>query len=283
MDSSSIFILNSITLLPIVFFLPKNKKIIVINRETLLNKLQYFFYSIFLQKYINLIFFISLKELDSFKNLSISKAFLPDFYNYKLINIINKNTKTSSYDIIFLGGDNYIKGLDILLKALIFGKLYNLRIAIFGFSNRKYSFSFFKPWKWKDYLFLKFINDNLSKFNFINIFSYSNQVENYIFNSEILVFSSRYPHQSRPFIEAGILKTPVIISNFKKTNDIYINEFNCLTFNPKSYKDLANQINKLLSDHSLRNRVISNNYIFNLNRSKIDYYSTFLIKKINEL
>ena len=72
---------------------------------------------------------------------------------------------------------------------------------------------------------------------------------------DVVAFPSTLPHQSRPTYEAGFAKRPVVISDFPNTAEYAKDEVNALTFKPHDGEDLARQINRLLEDGELTERL----------------------------
>jgi glycosyltransferase involved in cell wall biosynthesis len=261
-------ILNTIVISPLIKHISSNTRIIVYCRETIISIFDRFIYTKMLNKYSFAVFFISKQELINFNSLKTTKLFLPDTYNLELVNkILSKEKKVNEVKrIIFLGGLDRIKGFDTLLSSLKYFKKINFRIQFYGkFDHSKFSrrnlLNLLLKLNLHDFLFFFRIKILLRRFiKFIDFKNYRLVIENEIFNSDILVFPSSHPHQSRPFIEAGTLKTLVIISDFKETRDVYINNSNCLTFKPNSSKALYNQIFFALNQDN--KRIIDINYNF---------------------
>ncbi len=76
---------------------------------------------------------------------------------------------------------------------------------------------------------------------------------------DVVVFPSTLPHQSRPTYEAGFAKRPVVVSDFSNTEEFAKDEENALTFKPEDARDLARQVNRLLHDAKLTERLVINN------------------------
>ena len=70
--------------------------------------------------------------------------------------------------------------------------------------------------------------------------------------ADVLIFPANEPHQARPAFEAGAKKIPVIMPDFKNTEEYVKNEKNGLIFKRRCPKSLANCIIRLISDPELK-------------------------------
>ncbi len=68
--------------------------------------------------------------------------------------------------------------------------------------------------------------------------------------SDVVVFPSTLPHQSRPLYEAGFAKIPMIITDFPNTSEFAKDGYNAYTFRRNDSKHLAEKINQSLSADS---------------------------------
>lgn len=96
--------------------------------------------------------------------------------------------------------------------------------------------------------------------NKVIVVGHSNDISKLYLDSDVLVFPSAKPHQSRPAFEAGFYCKPVVISDFIQTQENVKNEYNGLTFSPNNPRSLAEAINRLARDESLCKRLGKNNY-----------------------
>lgn len=79
--------------------------------------------------------------------------------------------------------------------------------------------------------------------------------------SDLVVFPSTKPHQSRPIYEAGVAKIPIIVSDFKQTAEFALNHFNVLTFKNNNSNSLLNAVNYLIKgSDSQREILVINNF-----------------------
>ena len=181
-------------------------------------------------------------------------------------------------NILFVGGNSLIKGISTAIQTMCYlPKDYVLHIIgckeLIN-SEMKKNWRTLNPFS--NFYHLKkldtFIEENNLK-DRIKFYGAVTNPESYMKAADILIVPTIKQHQSRPFIEAGFLKTPVIDSNMPCMQDFIHNEENCLSFKIDDAKELSNCILKL-EDNNLREKLINNQYElveknFNLN----DYYN----------
>ena len=78
--------------------------------------------------------------------------------------------------------------------------------------------------------------------------------------ADIVLFPATQAHQSRPMIEAGAMKKPVIISSFPQLDEFCIDRVNCLRVPPSDKEALSGAILCLAGDSRLSARLVENNY-----------------------
>lgn len=138
--------------------------------------------------------------------------------------------------LLYVGGDDKLKGYDILLKAIERLQGCNIKIIVVG------------P-----------VRDENKKNNIIYLGKVYDMSSIYQM-SDVLVFPSIKGHQARPAFEAGACYVPVIISDFPETSDEIIDGYNGLTFTPLDPENLAEKIMVLYSNPELRRKYGVNNY-----------------------
>ena len=170
------------------------------------------------------------------------------------------NTK----NILFVGGNSLIKGISTAIQTMCYlPKDYVLHIIgckeLIN-SEMKKNWRTLNPFS--NFYHLKkldtFIEENNLK-DRIKFYGAVTNPESYMKAADILIVPTIKQHQSRPFIEAGFLKTPVIVSNMPCMQDFIHNEENCLSFKIDDAKELSNCILKL-EDNNLREKLINNQY-----------------------
>lgn len=108
--------------------------------------------------------------------------------------------------------------------------------------------------------------------------------EEYFKEASIIVFPSTLPHQARPVYEAGFSKIPIIISNFKNTEEFIKNNVTGFTFKKNDPRDLAAVIEKvLMMPKDKLNKILENNLINSNNKHEYETLSSELIALIENI
>ena len=172
--------------------------------------------------------------------------------------------KENVHHILFMGGADRIKGLNVAIKAILLtDDSYVLDIAGYlpAFLLKQE-----QPLPRENFILKKYHSElktliqNGYEKNRINIIGHVDDVSVLYEQCDVVIFPSIKAHQSRPAIEAGLYKKPVIISDFPNTKESIINEYNGLTFRPGDANDLADKIMKLCRDSEKCCRLGNNNY-----------------------
>ncbi len=191
--------------------------------------------------------------------------------------------------LLFVGGGDKIKGLDIAVKALSILKDFDIELTVAGYCNvvSVSGLSFFKKIitvRRNKYLnnIYKIINiNNLNdKIKFIGI---QKDMYNAYSDCDILLFPSTSPHQARPVFEAGYFGKPAIVSDYPQTREHMIHEYNGLCFSPKNYIALANAIKQFYSDRHLINKYGENNFKLATKKHDYNYISNVLSHTIDAI
>lgn len=143
-----------------------------------------------------------------------------------------------SFNILFVGGTSELKGWSVIIKAFKELEGYNVNLIIAGSIDNNKAIANHK---------IKYIGEQK---NMSIVYK----------ASDVLVFPSTSPHQARPAFEAGMMKLPVIISDFEETHENIKNQVNGLTFKPGDHNDLAKKIFKLYADNDLRLKLGEENF-----------------------
>lgn len=270
-EKADLVILNSIVLFYLGRLLKKKKiKSGIFVRETFKENLLSKYICRKINDWFSMVFFIS--EYDkaysdiTLPSIVIADCLFPEIYHIKNrahccdeLGITDKHT-----NVLFLGGDDPIKGLDTLLKALIICPK-NITLLLAGNINIEHNVS--TLWK-----FINFKKQSkkiemmrnigvLRKENRIKILGFTNDVSTLFSSCDMVVFPSKFPHQSRPAFEAGIFHKPVIISDFKQTSEFFLDNYNCRVFNHKDAIELAKIIQYLSSNKNIADYLGNNNNI----------------------
>jgi glycosyltransferase involved in cell wall biosynthesis len=299
-ENPDLIIINSIVLCWMsILFKKLNIKCICFVRETMMgtpknivNRL----IKVLLENF-NLVSFISNYDL---LQINLQKAKSITVYDFIVLDeFTDKIGKTLSceklcisaetFNVLFVGGVNNLKGIDILIKAAILLKNHNIQFVIAGEL-------YVKP----EYDSVYSLINNIIKFSRIN---FSSKIEKLIISeglvnnvkfigirndmslvystSDILVFPMKKPHQARPVFEIGSQMKPVIISDFINIREFIVDGKNGITFNPTDPKELANAILCLKNNNQLLITLGLNNYDNTINNHIKDIVINKFINELN--
>ena len=172
----------------------------------------------------------------------------------------------SKFNILFVGGMLRIKGFDVAVKALKYLKNYNVCLVVAGDPEFKYKksqgvtsiiYNLFKR------RYETNIHSTIKKYALdkliIKVGIQSDMPSLYTL-ADVLIFPANEPHQARPAFEAGALKKPVIMPDFKNTKEYIRDGVNGLVFRHRSPKSLADKIIMLIENEKLRVKLGEENY-----------------------
>ncbi|MBU1092999.1 MAG: glycosyltransferase family 4 protein [Firmicutes bacterium] len=231
-------------------------------------------------------------------NLKKTNAFVvPDFLDK--IDYIDSYGKTDSCkklnipfdstNILFVGGINRLKGVDLVLKALVEIKNEKISLIIAGNDDGvvnesnliRYYLTRIK--KHKQIVYSKKIKDFIRK-NKIEEKVYFIGIQKNISlaysASDFLIFPMIKPHQARPVFEIGVQKKTAVISDFPNIRELIVHDVNGLTFSPGKYASLSFLILKLVNDPALLKRLGENNYKMSLSRHSKENALRILLEQI---
>ena len=299
-ENPDLVIVNSIVLCWFSLFSNKYKLMCFVRetirgkRNNMINKL----FSYFLNKF-SLVSFLSNYDKNLW-DLNYSKSIVAyDFMNYadykknqnKVQACIDLNINPKSFNVLFVGGFNRIKGTEIMVKSLKFLKGDNISLVIAGNNPGLFSFNSLKE-VWKSIIYLKnkkyyqkiikIISNVLENKNVFYI-GVQKQIRKAFDASDILVVSMTEPHQARPVFEFGCQKKPVIITDFPNIKDFVKNNYNGLTFIKGDEFDLSKKIRILRNNEKLRNKLGKNNYKNAMQNHERKVVIKKLVKSINDL
>ena len=203
----------------------------------------------------------------------------------------NINISSNSFNVLFVGGMDKLKGIDLLVKAANIIKNEDITFIVAGkdFEDApcKSVNSLFKKLKTRE-------NDKFSRK--IKAYIKNQCIENKIkfigiqkdisiaFSAcDVLVFPMKEPHQARPAFEIGVQKKPVIITNFSNIREFVKDGYNGLTFEPNNPEQLANAILRLKNDKKLLEELGKNNFKYTMQYHIEKYAMDELINKIDEI
>lgn len=227
----------------------------------------------FLEKFSAVVFISNYdKKIENLKNAE--STVVPNFINTKDYSQSNNKLELcttygiddSNFNILFVGGMLRIKGFDVAVKALKYLKDYNVRLIVAGDPKFKYKEN--KSFTNKVYNFIKKryekninneINDNKLN-NLIIKVGIQNNMRNLYELADVLIFPANVPHQARPAFEAGAQKKPVIMPDFKNTEEYIKDGVNGLVFKHHNPKSLADKIIMLIENKELKTKLGEENF-----------------------
>lgn len=225
-----------------------------------------------LNKYFSKIFFISEFDKNTYEDRrSKSKYYLINDCMKKVT--FKKSKNKNSLNLLFLGGYQKIKGLDILLKALNYLNNKDIILTIAGDTEIKSSYA---------NKIQKSINTLNKKGMNIKVIGTVKNASDMYNDTDILIFPSRKPHQSRPLFEAGFYKIPVIITENEIVNERIENGFNGFKFEARNFKSLSRKIKLFIKNPNLVNKLGENNYKLSLKNHNFEDVKINLLKAIEE-
>lgn len=201
------------------------------------------------------------------------------------------NICASSFNVLFVGGINSLKGIDVAIKAIEYLKNEEITLIVAGNDSGDVSgdgikFMIKKIKQRRTIQFSHRIKKRIrskgieEKVKFIGI-----QTDMSIpFSAcDVLIFPMKRPHQARPAFEIGAQEKPVIISDFPNISEFIKNGYNGLTFKPNNPIALANAIIKLKNDKKHLDELGKNNYKRTIKYHTKEYAMGALIDRIDEV
>lgn len=267
-----VVIFNSIITIVSAAKLDKKIKKICFIRETIVSGIAKKIFGSILNKYFIAACFLAKAEEKKFKLDNVKTVVIPDCVPKTDIIVEDSlfvrnrlNIKNNDFCVLYMGGDDLIKGPFVILEAMKrLGKGYTLFVAG-GFSEIKLSCKdtfrhiFSIKYTYRNIRLSKAYKSIINLGN-VEFLGYIHNISDYMNAADVLVFPSVSVHQPRPCIEAGYHQKPVIISDFEETKEYFIDGYNALTFKPGSSKELADKIRFLSRDTKLREQLGMNNY-----------------------
>jgi len=249
-----IVIFNSIVTSISAKYLPSNITKICIDRETMVHRTSINRYRQIFNKYVDGVAFISEYESSKFNLNNLTTTIIPD--SVPLGAVLIENIETSrrkcniplkKFVILYMGGSSFIKGTDIILKAVnSLNDDYHLIVAG-NFNKKSISIkSIFKHLIYPCFAYRQIIlrREYLKSIRRKNVSFVGNvtEISGLMNAADVVVFPSFNVHQPRPCIEAGYYGKPVILSDYSETKEFFKDGYNALTFKPRKYKELVKKI-----------------------------------------
>ena len=168
---------------------------------------------------------------------------------------------------------NPLKGVDIIIRAIKILKDKGMRIRFHhvGAGNVEY------------FEILEKLIADLNLSDSVKFYGYVHEKEDLIRimrNSDIFVLASRMEGFPRVVLEAMLQSLPVIASSVGEMVKMMKNEREILFFNPDDYIDLAQKIEKLITNEKLRQKLIKNGSIYSKNEYNKEEPAKFIAKII---
>ena len=196
------------------------------------------------------------------------------------------------FNILFVGGINNLKGIDVALEAINLIKDTNVTLLVAGNSlDTSDNFKFSKKlmfnikniktisFQQKVYKFIK--NNELE--NVVKFIGVHSDISIPYSACDILILPIKKPHQARPVFEIGVQRKTVIISDFPNIHDSVKNNYNGLTFQPNNSQELADKILLLKNNCEFKKKLGENNYKYAMGNHNQDLVMTKFLSEIEEM
>lgn len=283
-----IVILNSMVLSLVGKYIKPSIKCVCIVRETAKHTPIDLVFRYTFENYLDTVLFIADYDKDYFKLIKTKSYTVPDVFVIPELETSHQIKDSNTYNLLFLGGLDPIKGLDVLLKAISLLNDSSIKLLLAGnYSASDLKIKYITEYINPRYLIFKYrVNKYMTKLmksQQVKILGFQNNLSSMMNQSDALIFPSTYQHQSRPAIEAGYYKVPVILSDFKATQEYYKDSYNCLTFKPNSAKSLSLSIMRLRNDPNLCLEIVQRNYHESVQKHNYTTVKKSLLNLMNQL
>jgi len=195
-------------------------------------------------------FFINiLKDYISIRN---KYEIIVNGINFSNIESVLKISKKNSevVQIIYLGGERYLKGPDILLKALNF--------LVHQYQIRNFHLNILRDLSKNSHIFKRARQYNIEQYiSYVGYIPFPKHLE-YIHDSDIFVLPSRTEGIANSLMEAIGLEKAIVATDVGGTSEIVIDEHNGL-LSSTDPQQLAIKLKQLISSKNLRTFFSKNN------------------------
>lgn len=223
-------------------------KCAVIDRETMTNPLYIKLYNRIINKNIRGIAFLCRYEKNKFLlRKDMIRAIIPDCVpkeDFIHLEEVMDMPENGTYKALYMGGSSSLKGAHTVLKAAT--KLNEKIIIIIAgkfdvkrFSKKNILKHIYNPAFCIHLMKLSRAYEKVKNSKNVVFVGLRANIYPLIKKSDIVIFPSSKAHQPRPCIEAGYFKKPVLISDFKETQEYFKDGYNAFTFKPNSAADLV--------------------------------------------
>ena len=221
-----------------------------------------------LNKYFDKIIFISKYDMNATGKNYDKYVLITDKVDFTLYNKLDKKKVRDELQlpndksiILYVGGDNPIKGPMVILKAMKFIKSDAKLVYL------QHSSSISKGIKacicrilGKDMSFKveKYIYDNKLTDKII-LRNATDEVQKYFIASDLVVFPNTIAHQARPIYEAGYVKKPIVATDFENVKE-FLNPRTGFVFKKNNFIELSMLIDNILNGKVDISDKLLNNY-----------------------
>lgn len=235
----------------------KNTVCALIDRETMTHPFHIKLYNRIIDKNIKGVAFLCQYEKEKFRiDNKTATVIIPDCVSEEDLKSnaeLEEILPDDSFRVLFMGGSSGLKGADIALEAaskvdkkiifIIAGRFDEGRFSKKNILKHLYNPSYCRHLS----RLSKAYEMAMNRGNVLFVGN-KNNIYPLIQKCDVVIFPSSEVHQPRPCIEAGYFKKPVIISDYKETEEYFRDGYNALTFRPNNSSDLARCI-QYASEH----------------------------------
>ncbi len=192
-------------------------------RETKINNIGFFISRHYLNRYCDGVLFISDYDKSDMRLKTKMQMTVPDIVEFKSSYSNVYNIPKNSFVVVYLGGDDPLKGYSTVRDLMNKRELQSLTFVIAGSVAEE---------------------NKITRDNVIYVGRISD-VGEILSVADLLIFPSLEGHQARPVFEAGAFHIPVVVSNFPQTKENVIDGWNGYEFEPGDVDDLLEKILKV--------------------------------------
>lgn len=165
--------------------------------------------------------------------------------------------------VLFMGGANRLKGMDVAVRALNFTASVDIRLIVAG--RRPEQQRFFSTGRLFDsrVRFDRKILEEIRKHGLqsrVALLGTHTDVRPLLSACDFLVFPMNQPHQARPAFEIGFQRKPVVATKFDNISECVADDVNGLLFPRGDARALAHCFDRLAADAALRQRLGQSNF-----------------------
>lgn len=261
-------IYNSIVTTITAPFLAKHIKKICFIRETIVSIDGCLLYRFILKKYFDGACFLSSYDLKLLSSKTLKSVVIPDSVSSEDIFLLPKEIAREkeklakdNFVVLYMGGDDRIKGANTLLEAFKYVDPRNKLVIAGNFMDKP--IGEMRLWNLGEMLYRYQLGRKfrcLEQRGQVISVGIRKDISNLMNACDIVAFPSTKVHQSRPCIEAGYYYKPVIISDFEQTKEYFVEGYNALTFKSGKAKELADRINYAARHRKQLEEMGRNNY-----------------------